>query len=109
MRSRAWTLSAHPEPGELIGKRHFTLLEGDVPSLGDGQILVRTIALGTSPAQRAYASAAPAMHPKVPIGAVMRGRGVGIVLQSKDSAFRKDDVVEAALGWQDFAVLTPSL
>lgn len=109
MRNLAWTLSAHPEPGELIGKRHFALVEQSVPSLGAGQILVRIIALGTSPAQRAYTSAAPAMHPKVPLGAVMRGRGVGVVLQSNDSAFRPDDIVEAALGWQEFAVLTPSL
>jgi NADPH-dependent curcumin reductase len=108
MRNRAWTLTAHPEPGELIGKRHFALAESDVPALSDGQILVRTVALGTSPAQRAYASSAPAMHPKVPLGAVMRGRGVGVVVQSKDRQFHSGDIVEASLGWQEFAVLTPA-
>ncbi len=68
---------------------------------------MRTLALGTSPAQRGYISDGPSMHDKVPVGDVMRGRGVGIVVDSQHPDFSAGDLVVASTGWQDYSVQRP--
>ena len=103
-RNRQWRLLRTPPREELIGAEHFDFVEDDVPEPGRGQVLLRTLCLGTSPAQRGYVSTKDSMHEKVLPGAVMRGRGVAQVLESKAARFRKGELVIAATGWQDFSV-----
>jgi hypothetical protein len=40
----------------------------------------------------------------VPIGGVMHGRGVGIVVASRHPNFAEGDVVHGPFGWQDYAL-----
>jgi NADPH-dependent curcumin reductase len=107
-KNRQWRLKRRPEPGELIGAQHFEFVEGAVPALAEGQVLVRALVLGTSPAQRGYVSLGKSMHQKLEIGEVMRGRGVAVVEDSKHLAFERGDIVTASVGWQDYAVLSPT-
>lgn len=102
--NRQWRLAAHPEVDELIGPEHFVLEEGPVPEPASGEVLLRTLALGTSPAQRGYTTSKPSMHPKVNLGEVMRGRGVAVVEKSRSQDFAEGDIVLASVGWQDYCI-----
>ena len=107
-KNRQWCLKRRVEAGELIGAQNFEFIETDIPAPADGQVLVRTLVLGTSPAQRGYVSDGRSMHEKLAVGAVMRGRGVAVVVESKHAAFKPGDVLTASVGWQDYSVHTPT-
>ncbi len=102
--NRQWRLARRPGPDETIGPAHFTLDEGRIPDIGDGEMLVRTVCLGTSPAQRAYTIENRRFHGGVEIGDVMHGRGVGVVEASRHPEFAPGDWVAATLGWQEWSV-----
>lgn len=106
--NRQWRLSRRPEPDEILAPAHFDFVTETVPNIESGQVLVKTLVLGTSPAQRGYISTSKSMHEKLPIGSVMRGRGVGVVIDSRHDAFKPGDIMTASVGWQDYAVLTPT-
>ncbi len=105
--NRQWRLKRHPDPEETVGADHFSFDEQPMPSLADGQFLLRTVALGTSPAQRSYISKGLSMHDKIAIGDVMRGRGVGVVEASRHDSYAEGDIVVASTGWQDYSVQSP--
>ena len=106
-KNRQWLLDRHPDPDEIIGAEHFKLIETDIASPHGGQLVLKTIALGTSPAQRSYISKGLSMHDKISIGEVMRGRGVGVVSASRHPDFQDGDIVVASTGWQDYSLQTP--
>jgi NADPH-dependent curcumin reductase CurA len=108
MQNRQWRLSRRPEPDEVLGPQNFTFTTENIGTPQDGQVLVKTLVLGTSPAQRGYISTTKSMHEKLPVGAVMRGRGVGVVIDSRHAAFKPGDIMTASLGWQDYAMITPT-
>ncbi len=108
LRNRQWRLARRPGPGELVGEGHFDLVEHPAPEPRAGEFLLRTLWLGTSPAQRGYISAGPSMHEKVALGDVMRGRGVGVVLDSRDQGFAPGDIVVASTGWQEYSIQAPA-
>lgn len=107
-RNRQWLVLANPGLDELVGPEHFELVESAIPEVLPGQVLLRTLCLGTSPAQRGYISNTKSMHEKVPLGSLMRGRGVAVVVESKHADFKAGDQVIAATGWQDYAVIEPT-
>ncbi len=106
-RNRQWCLARLIEPDEAPSHTHFAWRETQIPVAAEGQVLVRTLLLGTSPAQRGYISTTASMHEQLAPGAVMRGRGVGIVEASRHRDYAPGDIVIASLGWQDYAVVTP--
>ena len=104
-RNRQWRLKAHPGPDEIIGPEHFDLVEREVPSLGTDEFLVRTLVLGTSPAQRGYTDPrSMSAQDLVYLGEVMRGRGIGVIEATKHPDFAVGEWVSASLGWQDYSV-----
>ncbi len=102
--NRQWRLRRHVEPDEIVGEEHFDLVESDVPEIGDDEFLVRTLMLGTSPAQRGYID--PRRPDLVQPGEIMRGRGIGVVEQSNHPEFAVGDWVNASMGWQEWSVQT---
>jgi NADPH-dependent curcumin reductase CurA len=99
--NRQWRLKAHPEPDEIIGPEHFELVESQVPQIGPDEFLVRTLVLGTSPAQRGYTD--PRKPDIVQVGEIMRGRGIGVVEASRHPDFRVGEWVSGSLGWQEWS------
>jgi NADPH2:quinone reductase len=100
--NRAYRLRARPTGRVTEGD--LELVEEAVPELADGQALVRTLVLSLDPTNRIWMSEHRGYMPPVPLGAVMRGLGVGQVVAS-----RRDDLAEGALvlgwtGWQDYCV-----
>ena len=104
---RAWTLAARPE-GRAVRPDDFRLVEEPVPALGDGEFLVETAFLSVAPVMRNYMLDGAGIEAPLPLGATMRGRGVGRVVESRDAAFPVGAVVQGSLGWQTHAVLDGS-
>lgn len=107
--NRQWRVARLVEPGELIGPDHFTLQQAPCPAPAEGEVLVRTLCLSTSPAQRGYVSLNRnrQLLPDVAVGEVMRGRGLGVVVESRHPGFAVGELYDASLGWQDFSIQRP--
>ena len=66
----------------------------------DCEVLIETIYLSIDPAMRSWMSENPGYQKPVALGEVMRGGGIGRVLDSRSTQFRRGDLVQARLGWQ---------
>jgi len=82
----------------------FRMVESTVPEPGPGEFLVRVVYLSLDPYMRGRMSDAPSYVPPVTVGDVMEGGTVGEVVRSNHPGFGVGDVVEARLGWQEYAV-----
>lgn len=69
------------------------------------EVLLETIFLSIDPAMRSWMTENPGYQQPVPLGAVMRGGGIGRVLESKSSHFQPGELVQARLGWQTHPTL----
>src|SRR5258708_26096615 len=100
--NRRIPLAARPDGYPREGD--FKLVEEPVPSIGPGQVLVRTRYLSLDPYMRGRMNAGKSYAPPVEIGATMVGGVVGAVIASENKTFKIGDIVEARLGWQDYGV-----
>lgn len=78
------------------------------PTPGPGQALVRNLYLSLDPTNRIWMSEADSYLPPVPLGDVMRGGGVGEVVESNTSKFPVGAKVGGLFGWQDYALISDS-
>lgn len=101
-RLRRWVLASRPH-GEPVAE-NFRFEEGDIPSPGAGEVLLRTIYLSLDPYMRGRMSDAPSYSPPVEIGAVMVGGTVSRVERSNHPGFAPGDWVLAYGGWQNYAL-----
>ena len=97
--NRQWRLARRPRG--LVQETDFTWGEEPVPSVGDGQVLVRNLFLSMDPTKRGWMSRDTYL-PAIPIGEVIRSLGVGQVVGSRHEGFRPGDVVSGHVGWQDY-------
>ena len=63
-----------------------------------------TLWLSLDPTNRVWMSDVRSYMPAVAIGAVMRGAGIGQVVESQREDMRPGDLVSGLTGWQDYAV-----
>lgn len=82
----------------------WSLEESPVPTPEDGQFLVRQQYVSLDPAMRGWIRDQKSYVPPVEIGAVMRGGGVGEVIDSKHPGFSKGDFVNGMGGIQQYVV-----
>ena len=106
--NRQWRLARHARLGDAPSHSFFEFTESPIPDPGSNEVLIRTIALGTSPAQFGYMIDGEGMFSPMKVGDVMRGRGVGEVIASHHPDSAVGDVVTASLGWQDFSFQDPT-
>ncbi|MCF6221342.1 MAG: NADP-dependent oxidoreductase [Robiginitomaculum sp.] len=103
--NRQLRLKRNIKQGEAISLDLFDMVTAPIPEPGVGQFLMKTVALGTSPAQRAYLMGADSrFHEPLDIGELMRGRGIGPVLKSNHPDYKVGDVVACSTGWQDYSI-----
>lgn len=89
--------------GELT-EEHFELRETEMPSIEDGEVLVRTILMSIDAANRAWMQGAT-YREAVKTGDVMHTYLIGEVVDSKDPSRQVGDIVAAEAGWADFAAI----
>ncbi len=105
MKNRQLRLRRHIQQGEAVSLDLFDMVEQSIPTPKSGQFLVKTSALGTSPAQRAYLMGPESrFHPPLSIGELMRGRGVGEVIKSNHDDYPVGSIVACSTGWQDYSI-----
>jgi len=89
-------------PSGTLTEDCFRLVEGGVPALRAGEVLVRNRWLSIDPYMRMRVSATPSYTRHVSPGEVMVGGTVGEVLESRHAKFKPGEFVTGALGWQQF-------
>jgi NADPH-dependent curcumin reductase len=70
----------------------------------DGGVLIKTLMISLDPAMRGWMNEGKSYIPPVGIGEVMRAGGVGIVVASKNAAFKAGDFVSVGTGVQEYAL-----
>jgi NADPH-dependent curcumin reductase CurA len=103
LRNRQFVLRERPTA--RIDANTFEMREEPVPAIGDGEALVRVEWISLDPSNRAYVSATPTYLPPVGIGEVMRGYGLGTVIESNNPAYPVGRTVQGVVGWQEYAVV----
>jgi hypothetical protein len=102
--NRRWVLNARPR-GPLEPDT-FTWEEAPIPSVSEGEFLVRNLWLSFDPAQRGWINDVPSYVPPVQLGEPMRAGAVGQVIESRHPEFQPGDLVSGAFGWQEYALST---
>ncbi|GGJ12435.1 NADP-dependent oxidoreductase [Streptomyces brasiliensis] len=103
MSNREWHLLSRP-----VGwpkPEDFALVETEVPTPGDGQVLVRNTHLSVDPYMRGRMSAAKSYAAPYELGKVMQGGAVGEVLASNAEGISAGDHVLHFFGWREYAVM----
>ena len=99
--NRRWLLAARPQG--IVDRDHFEWTEEPVPSIGEGEFLVRNLWLSCDPAQRAWMEI-DTYIPVLSLGEVMASGSAGEVVESNHPGFAKGELVSGVFGWQDYAV-----
>ena len=92
-------------PEGLVQEEDFTHDTQPIPEPGDGEVLLRTEWLGIDATVRTWLSKAEGYIEPVEIGDVVRGSGIGRVLQSKSDKVPEGALVATLTGWQEYAVV----
>jgi NADPH-dependent curcumin reductase CurA len=82
----------------------FRMTTGDMPTAGEGEVLVRTRYVSLDAANRAWMWGAT-YRSALKAGDVMAGGGVAEVVESKAPGFAPGDLVWGDTGWQDYVAL----
>jgi NADPH-dependent curcumin reductase CurA len=83
----------------------FRVVESEIPTMADGDILAETLYLSVDPYMRGLLRETGTYLPPVELGGVMSGGGVARVIRSNSPDFQEGDIVTAMTGWQQYALL----
>ena len=109
--TKQWVLSNPPTTKVILdgSETTFKLETASIPALKDGQVLVKPHYFSNDPAQRGWiqkgVDAERLYIPPVAQGAVMRSFAICEVLQSKAENLKEGQMVSAAAGWTEYAVM----
>lgn len=84
---------------------HFQLVESELPTISEGQFLVRNLYLSLEPAIRGWLEGKESYFPPIPVGGVIKGPTVGQVVESKNSNYQEGDIIFALNRWEDYSVV----
>jgi NADPH-dependent curcumin reductase len=85
---------------------NFKLVESDIPTLQEGQVLVRNHFLSLDPYMRGRMNDAKSYAAPQPLGQVMQGGTVGEVAESRSPKYQPGDKVVGMGGWQEYCVVS---
>lgn len=94
-------LASRPEG--WVTQDNFKQVEGKIPDIGKGEILVRNLYLSVDPYMRARMNDAKSYVPPFQIDQVLEAGVVGEVVQSQNPKFKEGDVVVGMLGWENYS------
>ena len=103
MTNRQIVLDRLPQ-GDRLAPEHFALSQGERPSPGEGEVLLKTRYISLDAANRAWMQGAT-YRSALNAGQVMAGGGLSEVVDSRVDHLKPGDLVFADAGWQEYAVL----
>jgi NADPH-dependent curcumin reductase CurA len=99
--TRQFLLNDHPR-GRGIEDGDFRLVELEIETPGQGQMLLKTRWLGFDPAQKGWMENIADYVAPMAIGDVMRGSGISEVVESNNPKFGRGDLVLGSTGWTEY-------
>ena len=93
-------------PTGPVDENTYDLVSEPAPEIGEGEALVRVKWISIDPTNRTWISEIPTYLPPVAIGEVMRGLGLGEVVESNNPNFPVGALVNGLTGWQDYTVIS---
>ena len=90
-------------PKGKLAADNYRLVETDLPTLTDGDVLVKTIAFAITAGTRAGLQGSASYAGAPTTGVVMNSTGVGEVVESKAAGMAPGDRVIGPTGWQAFS------
>ena len=103
---KQWLLASRPEG--IPDRTHFDLVKTPLPVLEPGKAVVKTLYLGVAPVMLRYMRNERDFESPLPLGSMMPGRGVAQVLESDCPTLPVGAIVQARLGWQQYALIDNS-
>ncbi|MGC9537639.1 NADP-dependent oxidoreductase [Streptomyces sp. UG1] len=103
MSNREWHLLSRPVGWPKA--EDFALVEAEMPTPGEGQVLVRNEYLSVDPYMRGRMSAAKSYVAPFELGKVMQGGAVGEVVASNAEGIAVGDRVLHFFGWREYAAV----
>ena len=100
--SREVRLVARPQGMPVTAD--FELAEVEVPSPGEGEVLVRNLFMSVDPYMRGRMNDVKSYVPPYQLGQAMEGGAVGEVVESRSDSHAVGDLVLHGLGWREVAV-----
>lgn len=100
--NRQFLLNARPV-GD-IKPTDFKLVEAEIPTPGDGEVLIKIQYLAVEPAMRGWMENRADYVAPLEIGDLMRGWGAGKVIESNHADYPVGTIVSGSFGWQEYAV-----
>jgi NADPH-dependent curcumin reductase CurA len=102
MRNKQIVLASRPK-GE-VRESDFQLVETEIPSVREGEILTRVHYLSLDPYMRGRMDEGRSYAPPQPVGDVMVGGTVAEVIESRNPKFRVGETVLGMAGWQEYQI-----
>src|SRR5436309_2793142 len=93
-------------PAGRIQDDTFELVTEAVGKPGPGEFVLKNLLLSLDPTNRIWITDRPGYMPPVQIGEVMRGIGIGRVVESNNPAYKVGQLVTGLVGWQDYTLVT---
>ena len=103
---KQWRLAARPEG--IPDTSHFYLTDVPIPALEPGKAVVKTLYLGVAPVMLRYMRNETDFESPLALGSVMPGRGVAQVIESDCDGLPVGAIVQARVGWQEYALIDTS-
>lgn len=101
--NRQWILNRRPQ-GDVTPD-DFDFLIGGVPSISEGDVLVRSLYFGYDASQRIWLTDDGGYMPPIMPGEPMRCMGIGEVVESRNPDYLPGQKVEGFMSWQDYVVV----
>ena len=80
----------------------FELIDAPMPEPGEGEFLIQTQYLAVEPAMKGWMEARVDYVAPLQIGDVMRGQGVGVVVESHHPDYPQGTLVSGGMGWRRY-------
>ena len=96
-------------PEGALRASDFAVEDCPVPEVAEGSFLVRNSFVSVDPMLRIFIDKKPlgsASMPSLPLGSVIPGAAVGVIIESRHPDFKVGETVEGRFGWQHYAVST---
>ena len=103
---RQWHVVSVPDG--MVRPDDFSLVERDLPEVGEGEVRVRNLFLSVEPAMRAMMANVDGYPMGLDLNAPLWGRAVGVVERSRSPDLAEGDFVFHYQGWRDIAQGSPS-
>jgi NADPH-dependent curcumin reductase CurA len=103
MTNRQIVLDRLPQ-GDKLAPDHFRMNQGEQPTPGEGEVLLKTRYISLDAANRAWMQGAT-YRSALDAGQVMAGGGLSEVVESNVAHLKPGDLVFADAGWQEYAAL----